>query len=239
MLILHNINYDLAKTLIVFFIGSYMLSQFHVVPIEQYNLVRWYILHKANAWTSILYALPNRHLLVKIPLVTLSIASFSLWANSRVYIQFIDVTSIYWVIVTVSLYIMPYSIYNHYVIGLVNSAVVTFIGTSIYYGYHEQIVIYYNENLIVLTGSINTVCLLFINSVYLDNAKFNISILFIICGYVFKLLNIYYNIYWGTAIFHTFTAIGIHILLCIDKPTVIKNMERIVSAEQIQLQVCA
>jgi hypothetical protein len=218
----------LVGSTVIFFVGSYTLSQ-NTIPShlkESYSPIQWYILNPENAWSSILYALPRAPMIMKLPLITLSIASFSLWSNSEPYINFIDVTSIYWVIITTSIYTLPYSKHKEKVIWVINSFASLFIGTSIYSGFDKDILIYYNDNLIPFTGAVNIVCCIILYSYYLDNIQFNTSVFFIVCGYICKLQTIYHGDYWGTSVFHIFTAIGIHILVYIDKPQ-LKNDMRI------------
>ena len=209
---------------IVFLIGAYFLSQ-NTIPShlkESYNITKWYILHPENAWSSVLYALPRTPTIMKIPLMSLAISSFSLWSNAQPYINFADVTNIYWVVITTSLYSLPYSKHKEKVIWVVHSSTTLFIVSSIYSGLYNNILTYYNANIVPFTGIINIICGIFLYSYYLDNVYFNISSLFIVCGYVCKLQTIYYQAYWGTSVFHIFTAIGIHILVHMNKPQ-IKN----------------
>jgi hypothetical protein len=107
---------------------------------------------------------------------------------------------------------------------VINLSTTLFIGTSIYSGLYNQILLYYDENLIPFIGTVNIVCGIFLYSYYLDNLYFNIGGFFIICGYICKLQNIHYDVYWGTAVFHIFTAIGIHILVYMDKPQLKNNV---------------
>ena len=210
---------DLVSSIIIFFVGSYSLSQ-HTIPSylkESYTPIKWYIKHPANAWSSLLFSIPKTPLIMKLPLMTLSIASFSLWANSTLSVNFIDVTSIYWVIITTTIYSLPYCKNGNKIIWVINSTSSIFIASSIYTGFYKDILVYYNDNIVPFTGAINIICCIILYSYYLDNKSFNIAAFFVICGYICKLQTIYYNAYWGTSVFHVFTAIGIHILLYMDK----------------------
>ena len=163
---------------IVFCIGAYFLSQ-NTIPShleESYSITKWYILHPENAWSSLLYALPRTPIIMKIPLMSLAISSFSLWSNAQPYINFVDVTNIYWVVITTSLYSLPYSKHKDKVIWVVHSSTTLFIGSSIYSGLYNNILTYYDVNIVPFTGIINIICGIFLYSYYLDNVYFNISI---------------------------------------------------------------
>jgi len=215
---------NLLCSTFIFLVGSYLLSQNTIPSHLKESYLHWYIVHPCNAWSSVLYALPRTPIVMKIPLMTLAISSFSLWSNTQPYINFIDVTSIYWVIITTSLYSLPYSKHKIKVIWVINSSTALFIGTSIYSGIYNPILLYYDENIVPFTGAVNIVCGIVLYSYYLDNLYFNIGSFFIICGYICKLQTIYYDVYWGTAVFHIFTAIGIHILVYMDKPQLKNNV---------------
>lgn len=216
---------DFLCSIFILLVGSYLLSQLNIPSSLQktYCITKWYILHPANAWSSVLYAIPKTPMMIKIPLVTLAISSFSLWSNTQPYINFIDVTSIYWVVITTSLYTLPYSKHNYKVIWFINSSTILFISSSIYFDLYHQILLYYDENIIIVTGVVTIVCGIVLSSYYLDNAYFNIGTFFILFGYICKLQTIYYDKYWGTSIFHICTAIGIHFLIYMDKPQ-LKNV---------------
>lgn len=228
---------NLVYSVIVFFVGSYTLSQ-HTIPShvkESYTPIKWYIRHPENAWSSLLYSIPNTPLLMKFPLMTLSISSFSLWANSTLHVNFIDVTSIYWVIINTTLYSLPYCKNSSKIIWVINSTSSIFIASSIYTGLYKDILVYYNNNIVPFTGAFNAICCIILYSYYLDNKTFNIAAFFVICGYICKLQTIYYNAYWGTSVFHIFTAIGIHILVYMEKPihNKIKKSNSMIIMEQI------
>ena len=212
-------GYNIIGSFVIFILGSYALSQYTIPSYlkDSYSPIKWYVLYPGNAWTSLLYSIPPTPLIVKIPLMTLSISSFSLWANNSHFINFIDVTSIYWVVVTTTLYALPYSKYSHIILWFVNSSSIIFIIFSINTGYYNDILLYYDYNIIPLTATINIICSLILYSYYADNLIFNIAAFFIITGYLFKLKDIYYNTFWGTSVFHVFTAIGIHILIYMNK----------------------
>lgn len=197
---------NLASSILFFFIGSYALSQ-HTIPSrvkDSYTPINWYIQHPENAWSSLLYSIPHTPLLMKFPLMTLSITSFSLWANSSTIVNFIDVTSIYWVTINTSLYALPNAGNNHKIIWFINASSTIFIASSIYTGFYNDVLIYYSDNIVPLTGAINITCCIILYAYYLHHKSFNIAAFFIICGYICKLQTIYYNAYWGTSVFHIF-----------------------------------
>ena len=78
---------DFIVSIVVFFCGSYLVSQDFRSPIDL-----WIVKNPANAWSSLCYALPITTLEVKVPLLTLSVASFALWSNETIMINFIDDT---------------------------------------------------------------------------------------------------------------------------------------------------
>jgi hypothetical protein len=196
-------------SLIVSIIGGYIASQ----PASN---GAWIVNNPANSWTSICYALPDAPLSIKGPLVTLSVVSFGLWANSNPIINFIDVTCIFWVIIIVSLSILPKAENKWYMIYAVDTMFVTYISTAIYLDHADTIVQYYRVNLVPITGTIMVLNMVTLGSYYARNKVFMVGSLLMVVGFTCKLETIYLEYYWGTSIFHTLTAIGIAILLPID-----------------------
>ncbi len=196
-------------SLIVSIIGGYIASQ----PASN---GAWIVNNPANSWTSICYALPDAPLSIKGPLVTLSVVSFGLWANSNPIINFIDVTCIFWVIIIVSLSILPKAENKWYMIYAVDTMFVIYISTAIYLGHADTIVQYYRFNLVPITGTIMVLNMVTLGSYYARNKVFMVGSLLMVVGFTCKLETIYLEYYWGTSIFHTLTAIGIAILLPID-----------------------
>jgi hypothetical protein len=196
-------------SLIVSIIGGYIASQ----PASN---GAWIVNNPANSWTSICYALPDAPLSIKGPLVTLSVVSFGLWANSNPIINFIDVTCIFWVIIIVSLSILPKAENKWYMIYAVDTMFVIYISTAIYLDHADTIVQYYRVNLVPITGTIMVLNMVTLGSYYARNKVFMVGSLLMVVGFTCKLETIYLEYYWGTSIFHTLTAIGIAILLPID-----------------------
>jgi hypothetical protein len=196
-------------SLIVSIIGGYIASQ-------PGNNGEWHIDYPANSLSSICYALPEAPLSIKGPLVTLSIVSFGLWAHSTPIINFIDVTCIYWVIIVVSLSILPNAENKWYMIYAVDTVFVVYISTVICMDCADEIVHYYHLNLVPITGTIMVLNMVTLGSYYSRNKVFMSSSLLMVVGFACKLETIYFGHYWGTSIFHTLTAIAIAMLLPIE-----------------------
>ena len=194
---------------IVFICGSYLLSQ-DFRPITQH----WIINSPANAWSSLGYALVDAPIEVKFPLLTLSIASFSLWSRSTIMINFIDITGILWIISIMPVYLL---ITKHFYIHLINCMFVLYIFLAVILKYDNNILIFYSNNLIAITGTILGVSTGFLSFRYYKTKEFIIGASAILFGFGCKLSMIYLEQYWGTCVFHTTTAIGIICLLHIDK----------------------
>ena len=204
-----------------FIVGSYTVFQIqHIINTSssglEHSIISWNITYPENAWSSIFYALPNTELHMKIPLMTLAIASFNLWSNSVSYINFTDVTCIYWVTICVTIYCIP-SIYpKRRIIQVVNTATIVFISTAIYTNHYIIILEYYNQHIVVLTGVITTCCATLLSAFHCHKKDFTVGFVYIISGFVCKLQTIYFNQYWGTYVFHILSALGIFTLLKSD-----------------------
>ena len=196
-------------SLIVSIIGGYIASR----PTS--NGI-WIINNPANSWSSVCYALPDAPFSIKGPLVTLSIVSFGLWANSSHIINFIDVTCIFWVIIVVSLSILPKADNKWYIIYVVDTAFVVYILTAIYLDYVNALLYYYSVNLVPITGTIMLLNMGTLGSYYIKNKAFMIGSGLMVVGFACKIGTIYLGYYWGTSIFHILTAVGIAVLLPID-----------------------
>ena len=202
---------NIQKTILSFgvcMIGSYFASR----PI---NYV-WAIQNQANAWSSVCYALPLAPLSTKGPLVILSVASFGLWANPTDIINFIDVTCIFWVIVVVSLSLLPDAQNKWFVIYFVDMGFVLYMSLAIYYDYSNTVLEYYRMNLIPITGTITVINTFVLGSYYIRYKYFLLGTFMILVGFIFKLNTIYYEFYWGTSIFHTLSAGGIAVLQSVE-----------------------
>ena len=194
---------------VLFLISSYLISQ-DLRPFY----VPWIIHHQANAWSSAFYALvPAPLVLIKLPMMTLAVVSFGLWSNSTPLVNFIDVTSIFWVIIIVTLYILPIAPYKVPVVYSINGLFATYICAIIGTGYHTQVLAYYHENLVPITGTILFISTVTLTSHYGATRIYIIGSGCVMLGFACKLLTIYVDQYWGTCVFHTSTALGIAILL--------------------------
>ncbi len=149
----------LLISLVICIIGSYLASRPTSTGV-------WIIHNQANSWSSVCYALPDAPLSIKGPLMTLSVVSFGLWANSNPIINFIDVTCIYWVIIVVSLSILPGAENKWYMIYFMNTAFVVYISTIIYLDHTGAILHYYHLNLVPVTGTIMALNMVTLGSYY-------------------------------------------------------------------------
>jgi hypothetical protein len=147
---------------------------------------------------------------MKVPLMILSVASFNLWTHNNTAISFIDVTSIFWTIIATTLYVIPN---NRRLLSVMNAGFISFIVGAIITGKDGLIVAYYTENLILLNALIYSLCTLLTASIYGRDRNFQIGTFLTGFGYICKLLFIFVNQWWGTFVFHTISALGIHFLL--------------------------
>ena len=193
---------------LTFILGAYLISQNFNSPLE-----RWTISSPANAWSSALYAFPVAPLPIKIPLLVLSIVSFGLWSNENTAINFVDVTSIFWVIILVSTSILPAAKHRNLVLMSVNGLFVSFITTTLCLGHEGTILNYYQANLVPITGTIMVISTINTAAYYGHVRVYLLGAGMIVTGFGFKLLTIYAGQYWGTCLFHTSTAGGIAVLL--------------------------
>ncbi len=176
-----------------------------------------FISNQANAWSSISYALIEGPGCVRLPLFILSVASFNLWSHSIPVVNFIDVTCIYWTILVTTIAIYPDIKNVQMLIWLLNTAFMLYIFTIVGLSYTHAVLMYYKNNLIIITGLVYGLCGINMSVFYIRNPKFLIGIGVISIGFICKLLTIFNDQYWGTSIFHLTSAIGIGILLQISK----------------------
>ena len=176
-----------------------------------------FIQNQANAWSSVCYALVTAPPLVRIPLFILAVVSFCLWSNSTPLVNFIDVSCIYWVIIAVTVQMLPNAQHNRIVLIFLDTWFILVLLTMTFLNRSTEILNYYQDNLVSITGIIYSLCGIIICSFYMTNQTFIIGIGCISIGFICKLLTIFQGQYWGTAIFHTMSAVGIQILLMIGK----------------------
>jgi hypothetical protein len=171
------------------------------------------IAQKANSISSVSYALVDAPPLVRFPLFVLSVASVCLWAYPTTAVNFVDVSSIFWVIIAVTIHIFPNAKHTNIVLGVFNLLFFVFLVMIIVLKYDTIVLTYYADNLVVLTGLIYGLSGLKMTTFHATNPLFLQGMLCISIGFICKLMTIFQGQYWGTAVFHTLTAIGIHILL--------------------------
>ncbi len=176
-----------------------------------------FIRNQTNAWSSVCYALVAAPPLVRIPLFLLSVASFCLWADSTLLNNFVDVSCIYWVIIAVTIQMLPSAPHKRVVLVFLNTVFILGLLTMSFLHHSGDILNYYHANLISITGIIYTLCGIIGCSFYMTNPIFIIGIGCISFGFVCKMLTIFQGQYWGTSIFHTMSAVGIQILLKMKK----------------------
>ena len=204
----------MVGSLLFFIIGSYLIT-YQVFSDKPYI----FITSPANAISSVSYAIVDAPLPVKIPLMVLSIASYSLWSNSNTTINFVDVTSIFWVIIAVTIYTLPNARYSLYILLIVDTIFIVSMTVIIYLSADESVLSYYKGNLIVSTGLIYGICSIMMASFYSSSTRFLIGFAIVSFGFICKLLALYQNQYWGTCVFHIMSALGVWILLKLQVST--------------------
>jgi hypothetical protein len=203
MLTQHKNKIQPIVSLIICIIGSCLVSSGGI----------WNVNNPTNSWSSVCYALPNAPLSIKGPLLTLSIASFGLWAQSTPIVNFIDVTCIFWVIIVVSLSLLPKAKHKWRMIYIVDTGFIVYIVCSIGFDYSDELLYYYNVNLVPITGTIMILNMFTLGTYYAGHTTFLFGSALLVVGFMCKIATIYFGHYWGTSIFHTLTAVGIAVLL--------------------------
>ena len=176
-----------------------------------------FIQNHANAWSSVCYAMVTAPPLVRFPLFILSVVSFFLWAYSTPLNNFVDVSSIYWVIIAVTVQILPNASHKRVVLVFLNTAFIIILMSMSFLHHSTEILDYYHNNLVSVTGIIYGLCGIVTTSFYITNKMFIAGIVCISVGFICKLFTIFQGQYWGTSIFHTLSAVGIQFLLMIEK----------------------
>jgi hypothetical protein len=167
-----------------------------------------------NALSSISYALviDKYPPLIKLPLFVLSVASFCLWSQNNQIIHLLDVTSIFWVILTTTIYLLPSAPHSNKIIIFINFGISSTLVTVMCTNYIDKVVEWYRGNIVVCTSIIYISCGCFMSCFYLTNKKFILGVAITSFGFCCKLLTLYAKQVWGTSLFHLSTAIGIAIL---------------------------
>jgi len=166
-----------------------------------------------NSLSSFAYALVGGPIQVRAPLFVLAVASFCLWADSTTRINLIDVTCIYWVIIIVTVTILPFAKHSRQVVLVLNTVFLAHITVVTGLSLESDVVDYYHSNLVEITGLIYVVCGATTSAFYATNKLYITGVSFTAVGFICKLLTIYAGQYWGTCVFHVTTAYGIHVLL--------------------------
>ena len=205
---------NVCASLVFFCIASYFVTYY--VFSRSHKLI---LNNPANAISSVSYAMIDAPPTIKVPLLILSVASYSLWAESNPIINFIDVTCIFWTIVAVTIFILPNATYSHKMIVGLDITIVTLILLTICSGFTNSVLHYYKLNLVVLSGLIYGLCSIMIFALYGPNKMIVLGASIISIGFICKILTIFFNQYWGTCIFHIATALGIGILLRVPGQT--------------------
>ena len=203
MLINHKNKIQPIVSFIICIVGACLISPGGI----------WHVNNPTNSWSSVCYALPNAPLSIKGPLLTLSIVSFGLWAHSTPVVNFIDVTCIFWVIIVVSLSLLPKAPHKWRMIYFVDGVFVVYIVSAIALDYSDKLLHYYHLNLVPITGTIMILNMFTLGTYYARHRMFILGAVLLVVGFMCKTLNIYFGHYWGTSIFHTLTAVGIAVLL--------------------------
>jgi hypothetical protein len=95
----------------------------------------------------------------------------------------------------------------------INGLFTAFITTTLSLGYEGEVLTYYQENLVPITGTIMVISCINTGAYYGHLRVYLLGAGMIVSGFGFKLLTIYGGQYWGTCIFHMNTACGIAVLL--------------------------
>ena len=203
------------KTIIRFFVPP-MISILTSLIVLACNIssVNIKVSNIANALSSVSYAfIINKYPpLIQFPLFVLSVASFCLWSQNNKIIHLLDVTSIFWVITTTTIYLLPNAKHSNKILIFINVGISTTLITVMSTNYLELVVQWYHENIVVCTSIIYSLCGCFLSCFYLTEKIFITGVAITSFGFCCKLLALYANQVWGTCIFHISTAIGIGIL---------------------------
>lgn len=177
----------------------------------------------ANAWSSFAYAVIDAPVCLKYPLFVLSIASFNLWSSGRTYIDIIDVTSILWVNVNVTIYVLPDSNHKYKMIYTINGVVTLLLLYTICNRYDSYVFEYYSENIIPDVGIVYIYSGLILSSFHIKDKNYLTGLFSIMCGFTCKMMDIYMGQNWGTCVFHILTALGTELVIRVNRFDVIKR----------------
>ena len=199
------------------FVSSIIILSFYKTSLNSIGITS-----KFNAISSLTFAgcAVDGPVLIRLSLMVLSIASFCLWSESTMINNVIDVSSIYWVIINVTLHLVSKFNRNNSIIYILNGSAVLFIIFLITSNKStKKCLDFYQNNLVPLTAVIYIYSGLILCSFYSRDKIFLKGIGVISGGFVLKLLSIYNQFYIGTGLFHILTAYGVDVLLLLYKPT--------------------
>ena len=209
---MNKLRYILVYSLLPLFCS--ISSSFVVLYLVNQKII---INTPANAWSSFAYAAIDAPLCLKYPLFVLSVASFNLWSSAPPYIDIIDVTSIFWVNINVTIYVLPGSIYKYKIIYAINGIVTLLLLYTICNRYELYVFDYYGANMIPDVGIVYVYSGLILSAFHIKDENYLTGLLCIISGFNCKLLDLYKGQDWGTCLFHILTALGTNLVIRVNK----------------------
>ena len=181
----------------------------------------------ANAWSSFAYAAIDAPFCLKYPLFVLSVSSFNLWSSAPEYIDIIDVTSIFWVNINVTLYVLPGSKYKYKIIYGINGIVTLLLLYTICNRYELYVFDYYGTYMIPDVGIVYVYSGLILSAFHIKDENYLTGLLCIISGFNCKLLDLYKGQYWGTCVFHMLTALGTNLVIKVKNLDILQEVREI------------
>uniref|UniRef100_A0A6C0E594 Uncharacterized protein n=1 Tax=viral metagenome TaxID=1070528 RepID=A0A6C0E594_9ZZZZ len=208
---MNKIRYILIYSLLPLF--SSIATSFVVLYLVNQKII---INNPPNAWSSFAYAAIDAPLCLKYPLFVLSVSSFNLWSRAPVYIDIIDVTSIFWVNINVTIYVLPGSKYKYKIIYAINGIVTLLLLYTIFNRYELYVFDYYGANMIPDVGIVYVYSGLILSAFHIKDENYLTGLLCIISGFNCKLLDLYKGQDWGTCVFHMLTALGTNLVIKVN-----------------------
>jgi hypothetical protein len=178
------------------------------------DVENWYISSTFNAWTSIAYMLPVpfAHVSMKLPLVSLAVSSFCLWSDSGAVTQFIDVTSIHWVILGI-LFQKTTSSRRYMTTHFVNCVAVAFMTYCIVEGMYRSVLVFYADHILFTVGAVTAFNVLVTFNTHGPRPHLVVGFVICLLGFWCKFRDLLHGDWWGTGVFHLLTAIGLSVAL--------------------------
>jgi hypothetical protein len=209
---MNKLRYILVYSLLPLF--SSIVTSFVVLYLVNQKII---INNPPNAWSSFAYAAIDAPLCLKYPLFVLSVSSFNLWSSAPVYIDIIDVTSIFWVNINVTIYVLPGSKYKYKIIYAINGIVTLLLLYTIFNRYELYVFDYYGANMIPDVGIVYVYSGLILSAFHIKDENYLTGLLCIISGFNCKLLDLYKGQDWGTCLFHILTALGTNLVIRVNR----------------------